>query len=171
VAQEKKKAQKKGTPGTPATVALTRAGIAFTAHAYEHDPAATSFGMEAAEALGLDPETVFKTLLADVDGALVVGIVPVTGQLDLKSLATAVGGKKATMAEPATAERVTGYVVGGISPIGQKRRLRTVLDASATAHPVVYVSGGRRGLDLGLAPDDLVAVTGATVATIGRTSR
>ena len=164
----REKAQKKSAPGTPATVALTRAGIAFTSHAYEHDPAATSFGMEAAEALGLDAETVFKTLLADVDGELVVGVVPVTGQLDLKSLAAAVGGKKATMAEPATAERVTGYVVGGISPIGQKRRLRTVIDASATAHPVVYVSGGRRGLDLGLAPDDLVAATGATVASIGR---
>lgn len=161
-------ARKKGAPGTPATVALTRAGVPFTAHTYDHDPAATSYGLEAAEALGLEPATVFKTLLADVDGELVVGIVPVTGQLDLKALAAAVGGKKAQMADPAVAERVTGYVVGGISPIGQKRRLRTVLDASADAHATVFVSGGRRGLDLGLAPDDLARVTGATRAPIAR---
>lgn len=161
-------ARKKGAPGTPATVALTRAGVPFTAHTYDHDPAATSYGLEAAEALGLEPATVFKTLLADVDGDLVVGIVPVTGQLDLKALAAAVGGKKAQMADPAVAERVTGYVVGGISPIGQKRRLRTVLDASADAHATVFVSGGRRGLDLGLAPDDLARVTGATRAPIAR---
>lgn len=160
--------RKKGAPGTPATVALTRAGVPFTAHTYDHDPAATSYGLEAAEALGLEPATVFKTLLADVDGDLVVGVVPVTGQLDLKALAAAVGGKKAQMADPAVAERVTGYVVGGISPIGQKRRLRTVLDASADAHATVFVSGGRRGLDLGLAPDDLARVTGATRAPIAR---
>ena len=161
-------ARKKGAPGTPATVALTRAGVPFTAHTYDHDPAATSYGLEAAEALGLEPATVFKTLHADVDGDLVVGIVPVTGQLDLKALAAAVGGKKAQMADPAVAERVTGYVVGGISPIGQKRRLRTVLDASADAHATVFVSGGRRGLDLGLAPDDLARLTGATRAPIAR---
>lgn len=161
-------AGKKGAPGTPATVALKRAGISFTAHSYDHDPSATSYGLEAAEALGLAPETVFKTLLADVDGELVVGIVPVTGQLDLKALAAAVGGKKAVMADPAAAERVTGYVVGGISPIGQKRRLRTVLDDSADAHPTVFVSGGRRGLDLGLAPADLVRATDATSAAIAR---
>ena len=105
--------------------------MAFTQHAYEHDPAAMSYGLEAAAALGLDPAAVFKTLLAAVDGSLVVGIVPVTGQLDLKALAAAVGGKRATMAEPSAAERATGYVVGGISPIGQKKRLPTVLDASA----------------------------------------
>ncbi|RNM15976.1 Cys-tRNA(Pro) deacylase [Nocardioides pocheonensis] len=163
-------ARKKGAPGTPATVALTRAGVPFTVHAYEHDPAAASYGLEAAEALGLEPATVFKTLLADVDGDLVVGVVPVTGQLDLKALAAAVGGKKAQMADPAVAERVTGYVVGGISPIGQKRPLRTVLDASADDHATVFVSGGRRGLDLGLAPDDLARVTGATRASIARTS-
>ena len=161
-------ARKKTGGGTPAIVALTRAGVGFTEHAYEHDPAAPSYGLEAAEVLGLAPETVFKTLLADVDGALVVGIVPVTGQLDLKALAAAVGGKKATMADPAVAERVTGYVVGGISPLGQKRPLRTVLDTSADDHPVVYVSGGRRGLDLGLAPADLARLTGATRAAISR---
>ena len=156
------------TGGTPATVALTRAGIPFTEHTYEHDPAAPSYGLEAAEVLGLDPARVFKTLLTSVDGRLVVGIVPVSGQLDLKAVAAAVGGKKATMADPAAAERATGYVVGGISPLGQKRAHPTVLDASAMAHDVVYVSGGRRGLDLGLSPTDLARVTGATVALIGR---
>ena len=161
-------AKQKAGGGTPATVALTTAGISFTTHTYDHDPATTSYGLEAATALGLDPDTVFKTLLAEVDGQLVVGIVPVTGQLDLKALAVAVGGKKATMADPADAERVTGYVVGGISPIGQKRRLRTVLDASADEHDVVYVSGGRRGLDLGLTPGDLARVTDATRAPIAR---
>src|SRR4051794_28708833 len=135
---------------TPATVALERAGVTFTRHGYEHDPAAPSYGLEAAAALGLDPAAVFKTLLADVDGALVVGIVPVTGHLDLKSLAAAVGGKRAAMADPAAAERATGYVVGGISPVGQKKRLTTVLDASAVDRPTIYVSGGKRGLDLGL---------------------
>jgi Cys-tRNA(Pro)/Cys-tRNA(Cys) deacylase len=159
---------KKQSGGTPATVALTKAGIAFTEHAYEHDPAASSYGVEAAEVLGLDPGQVFKTLLASVDGRLVVGVVPVSGQLDLKALAGAVGGKKATMADPAAAERATGYVVGGISPIGQKRAHPTVLDGSALSFDVVYVSGGRRGLDLGLSPRDLVAVTDATVASIRR---
>lgn len=162
------KPKKKAASGTPATVALARAGVAYTSHAYEHDPAASSYGLEAAQALGLPPQTVFKTLLAEVDGELVVGIVPVTGQLDLKALAAAVGGKKATMADPAVAERVTGYVVGGISPIGQKRALRTVLDSSADDHETVYVSGGRRGLDLGLSPADLVRVTAATRARIAR---
>ena len=161
-------ARRKGAGGTPATVALERAGITFTLHSYEHDPAASSYGLEAAQALGLDPAAVFKTLLADVDGTLAVGIVPVTGQLDLKALAAALGGKRATMAEPSAAERVTGYVVGGISPIGQKKRLPTVLDASALELPTVYVSGGRRGLDLGLDPHDLVRLLGAQVAPIGR---
>ena len=161
-------AKKSGSGGTPATAALTRAGVSFTVHAYDHDPAASSFGLEAADALGLDPARVFKTLLASVDQRLVVAIVPVSGQLDLKALATAVGGKKATMGDPADAERVTGYVVGGISPIGQKKALPTVLDSSAADHPTVFVSGGRRGMDLELAPADLVAVTGASYAPIGR---
>ena len=161
-------ARKKTAAGTPATVALTRSGVPFSVHSYEHDPAATSYGLEAASALGLEPRAVLKTLLAEVDGQLVVGIVPVTGQLDLKALAAAVGGKRATMAAPAVAERVTGYVVGGISPIGQKRSLRTVLDATADDHETVYVSGGRRGLDLGLAPGDLARVTAATRAAIAR---
>ncbi|HYF72516.1 MAG TPA: Cys-tRNA(Pro) deacylase [Nocardioides sp.] len=160
------KKQKAG--GTPATVALTTAGIPFTLHEYTHDPRATSYGLEAAEALGLDPEVVFKTLMANLDGRLVVGIVPVTGQLDLKALARALGGSKAAMADVAAAERATGYVAGGISPVGQKRAHPSVLDESALGHDVVYVSGGRRGLDLGLAPADLVRVTGATVARISR---
>ncbi len=154
--------------GTPATVALTKAGIAFTLHPYDHDPSAPSYGNEAAEALGLDPHEVFKTLLASVDGRLVVAVVPVTGQLDLKALAAAVGGKKAVMADPADAERATGYVVGGISPIGQRRRLTTVVDESASALSTIYVSGGRRGLDIGLSPTDLLAVTGASYARIRR---
>jgi Cys-tRNA(Pro)/Cys-tRNA(Cys) deacylase len=154
--------------GTPATVALRAAGIAFVEHAYEHDPANTSFGLEAATVLGLDPDRVFKTLLADVDGRLAVGIVPVTGKLDLKAFAAALDGKKAVMADPAVAERKTGYVVGGISPIGQKSALPTVLDESAELWDTVYVSGGRRGFDLELAPADLVAVTAAIVADIAR---
>jgi len=160
---------RKGPSGaTPATVALTRAGVAFTTHVYEHDPTAPSFGLEAAEALGLPAAQVFKTLLADVDGALVVAIVPVARKLDLKALAAAVGGKKASMADPHLAERTTGYVVGGISPLGQRKVLRTVLDDSATAYRVVYVSGGRRGFDVGLAPADLMAQTSAVTAAIAR---
>jgi Cys-tRNA(Pro)/Cys-tRNA(Cys) deacylase len=162
------KDRKHGAGGTPATVALTSAGVPFTTHAYEHDPSAPSYGLEAAEVLGLPHEQVFKTLLADVDGHLVVGIVPVAGKLDLKALAAAVGGKKAVMADPTLAERTTGYIVGGISPIGQKRALPTVLDETALLHGTVYVSGGRRGFDLGLSPDDLVAQTQATTAAISR---
>lgn len=154
--------------GTPATAALDRAGVAYTVHAYEHDPAAASYGLEAADQLGLDPGCVLKTLLADVDGSLVVAVVPVAGQLDLKALAAAMGGKRATMAEPAAAERATGYVVGGISPFGQKRRHPTVVDEPTTAFPKVYVSAGRRGVDLGLAPADLVRVLDARTAPIGR---
>jgi Cys-tRNA(Pro)/Cys-tRNA(Cys) deacylase len=154
--------------GTPATAALASAGIPFTEHAYAHDPANRDFGMEAATVLGLDPDQVFKTLLVDVDGRLVVGIVPVTGKLDLKALAAAVGGKRAAMADPTLAERRTGYVVGGISPIGQKTRHETVLDETAELWDVVYVSGGRRGFDLGLAPADLIRATDAVVADIAR---
>jgi Cys-tRNA(Pro)/Cys-tRNA(Cys) deacylase len=154
--------------GTPATLALTRAGIAFATHAYEHDPRAAAFGLEAAEKLGADPARVFKTLLAEVDGGLVVGIVPVALQLDLKALAQAVGGKRAEMADPAVAARRTGYVVGGISPIGQKTASPTVLDESAILFETVLVSGGRRGLDLELAPDDLLSVTGGRYAAIAR---
>ena len=161
-----KKARSAG--GTPATVALSAAGIAFEVRAYEHDPRAESYGLEAAEALDVDPARVFKTLLASLDGALAVGIVPVTGQLDLKALARALGGSKAVMAEVAAAERATGYVAGGISPVGQKRAHRTVLDTTALDHDTILVSGGRRGFDIELPPADLVAITGAVTATIGR---
>ncbi|MEV6328191.1 Cys-tRNA(Pro) deacylase [Streptomyces sp. NPDC051909] len=162
------KKQKKNSGGTPATVALTTAGTAYTLHAYEHDPAAASYGDEAAEALGVSPDRVFKTLVADVDGELTVAVVPVAGQLDLKALAAAVGGKRATMADPAAAERTTGYVRGGISPLGQRKRLRTVLDDSASAHETICVSAGRRGLEVELSPRDLAALTAAVLAPIGR---
>ncbi|MFD0274524.1 Cys-tRNA(Pro) deacylase [Kitasatospora sp. NPDC127111] len=162
------KKTKKGGQGTPATVALENAAVPFTVHAYAHDPAAASYGGEAAEALGVSAERVFKTLVADVDGVLTVGVVPVAGQLDLKALAAAVGGKRAAMADPAAAERSSGYVRGGISPLGQRRPLRTVVDDSALAHPTVYVSAGRRGLEVELAPADLVTLTGARTAPIGR---
>jgi len=161
-------AKKGNAGGTPATVALTRAGIGFTLHEYEHDPRASSYGLEAAEALGLDPARVFKTLMAGVDGRLAVGIVPVSGQLDLKALARALGASRAVLADVAAAERATGYVAGGISPIGQKRAHPTVLDESAQDHPTVFVSAGRRGLDLEITPADLVQVTGSIVAPIGR---
>jgi Cys-tRNA(Pro)/Cys-tRNA(Cys) deacylase len=161
---------KKGdvTGATPATVALLAAGIPFTAHAYIHDPSVRNFGLEAASALELDPDQVFKTLLVDVDGTLAVGVVPVSGSLDLGALAAAVGGKRAAMADPVLAQRKTGYVLGGISPIGQKTRLATVVDESAELYDTVFVSGGRRGLDIELAPADLIAITGATVAAIAR---
>ena len=154
--------------GTAATALLTRQGIPFTVHAYDHDPRRGSYGLEAAQAMGVESGRVFKTLVADVDGTLAVGVVPVAAQLDLKALAAAVGGKKAAMADPAAAERATGYVTGGISPLGQRRRLRVVVDASALEFPTVYCSGGRRGLEIELAPGDLVRAANATVAPISR---
>lgn len=160
--------KKHASAGTPATAALARAGIAHTLHPYAHADDQTHFGDEAVAALGLDPGRVFKTLLADVGDRLVVAVVPVAGQLDLKALAAAVGAKRAAMADPAAAERSTGMVVGGISPLGQRTRLATVVDASASAFPTVFVSAGRRGLQLELSPADLVAATGARVAAIGR---
>ncbi|NKQ24030.1 Cys-tRNA(Pro) deacylase [Streptomyces galbus] len=163
-----KKSRKQQAGGTPATVALTAAGGDFTVHAYDHDPNHPSYGEEAAEAMGVSPERVFKTLVADVDGALTVAVVPVAGQLDLKALAAAVGGKKAAMADPALAERTTGYVRGGISPLGQRKKLPTVLDTSAGGHATICVSAGRRGLEVELSPADLAALTGATLAPIGR---
>lgn len=157
-----------GARSTPATAELARLGVEFVVRAYEHDAGATDFGREAAEALGVPAERVFKTLLAEVDGELVVGIVPVSGLLDLKALATAFGGKRAVMADPAVAERRTGYVVGGISPLGQRSRLRTALDVSASAFETVLVSGGRRGFDIELAPGDLATATAAILAPIAR---
>ncbi|MDP2328795.1 MAG: Cys-tRNA(Pro) deacylase [Dehalococcoidia bacterium] len=153
---------------TPAVEAAKAAGVPYEVVQYEHDPKAESYGLEAAELLGIAPERVFKTLVAKVDGRLAVGIVPVAARLDLKALATALGGRKAEMADPAEAQRATGYVVGGISPLGQKRRLATALDESAMAQETVYVSGGRRGLEIGLAPADLVRLTDAKVAPLAR---
>jgi Cys-tRNA(Pro)/Cys-tRNA(Cys) deacylase len=163
-------APKKPAPaGTPALVALAAAGVAHTAHPYEHDPASdVGYGLEAAQALGVPPEQVFKTLMTSVDGVLTVAVVPVTGKLDLKALAHAAGGKKAVMAERAAAERATGYVVGGISPLGQRSPHPTVLDETVWLFDTVLVSGGRRGLDVELAPADLVRLTDATVADIAR---
>jgi Cys-tRNA(Pro)/Cys-tRNA(Cys) deacylase len=152
--------------GTPALTALERAGIAHRTHPYEALGRAHSYGVDAAEALGLDPRRVFKTLVAEVDGAPVLAMVPVAGTLDLKALAAARGGKKAAMADPAVAERLTGYVTGGISPLGTKRRLPVVVDASALQHATIYCSAGRRGLQLELAPADLVAAAGATTAPV-----
>ena len=154
--------------GTAATALLTKQGIAHTVHSYAHDPRAESYGGEAADALGVAPGRVFKTLVADVDGALAVGVVPVTAQLDLKALAAAVGGKKAAMADVAAAQRATGYVAGGISPVGQRRRLPVVIDATALDFPTLFCSGGRRGLEIELAPADLVRAANATVAPIAR---
>lgn len=155
--------------GTPATVALEKAGLPFTVHAYTHDPASElSYGDEAAAALGTARERVFKTLVAEVDGALTVAVVPVAGSLDLKALAAAAGGKRAVMADPADAERATGYVRGGISPLGQRKRLPTVVDASALGFATVFVSAGKRGLELELSPHDLVALTAAATAGVAR---
>jgi Cys-tRNA(Pro)/Cys-tRNA(Cys) deacylase len=152
--------------GTAATIALERAKIPFTLHEYARDPRHGSYGLEASEALGIPPERVFKTLVAAVDGALAVGVVPAGRQLDLKALAAAVGGKKATMAEVAAAERATGYVTGGISPIGQKRRLPVVVDSSALALGTMFCSAGRRGLEIEIAPADLIRAAGAKIAAI-----
>lgn len=152
--------------GTPATAKLAKAGIAFSLHPYEHDPRAQAYGEEAARALGVEPGRIFKTLIATVDGTLACAVVPVAGRLDLKVFAAALGGKRAELAEPAAAARATGYVVGGISPIGQKARLRVVVDASAEAFETVYVSAGRRGLQVQLSPADLVRAAEASVAAI-----
>jgi Cys-tRNA(Pro)/Cys-tRNA(Cys) deacylase len=151
--------------GTPATALLSRQKVAHRLHSYAH-AGGQAYGPEAAEMLGLDPARVFKTLVAEVDGKLTVGVVPVSAALDLKALAAAVGGKRARMADVVAAERATGYVAGGISPLGQKKRLPVVLDTSAQAFETVFCSAGRRGLEVELAPAELVRLTGATVAPI-----
>ncbi|MAX31773.1 MAG: Cys-tRNA(Pro) deacylase [Halomonadaceae bacterium] len=154
---------------TPAVRTLKAAGIDFQLTEYSHDPRAEAFGEEAAKTLGLAAQTVFKTLLAKLDdGRLVVALVPVSARLDLKALAKAAGARKATLAEPSLAERTTGYVVGGISPLGQKKRLPTFLDESAMALSTLHVSGGRRGLEISLAPDDLVTLTDARPLALAR---
>ena len=152
--------------GTPATALLTKQKIPHALHPYEHDPRTEAYGEEAAAALGVAPGRIFKTLIASVDGRLACGVVPVAGHLNLKALAAAVGGKRASMADPGAAARATGYVVGGISPIGQKQRLRVVVDASAEAFDTVYVSAGRRGLQVQLSPADLARAAQAVFAPI-----
>ena len=157
---------------TPAVDLLTAHGVAFELHRYDHDPARDDYGAEAAEALGVDPAAIFKTLLREVTGGstgrddLVVVVLPVPATASTKAVAAAVGAKRAALCPPARAERATGYVVGGISPLGQRTRCRTVVDASASSLEVVYVSAGRRGLEVSLAPGDLVDVLGATVAPV-----
>src|SRR3954451_20892473 len=148
---------------TPATRAADAAGVAYTLHEYEHDPRAASYAGEAADVLGLDPERVFKTLVVSVDDDLAVAIVPAADQLDLKAV-----GKRAAMADPARAEKVTGYVAGGISPLGQRRALKTYVDETAELFDTIFVSAGRRGLEIELAPGDLVALTGADVRPLAR---
>jgi Cys-tRNA(Pro)/Cys-tRNA(Cys) deacylase len=148
---------------TPATRALREAGVAFELREYEHDPGAGAYALEAAEALGLDPDTVFKTLVVDRDGSLTVCLVPAAAQLDTRAL-----GKRVALALPDRAEEVTGYVTGGISPFGQRRPLPTLVDETVEILDTVWVSGGRRGLEIGLTPDDLVAQLGAEVLPIAR---
>jgi len=152
--------------GTPATNLLTSKGVVFKAHEYSHDPNSTSFGLEAAEKLGVDPNRVFKTLIANVDESFAVAIVPVNQQVSLKSLSRSMGAKRATMADPTQAARLTGYVVGGISPLGQKRLLATVIDESAKQFETILVSGGRRGFDIELSPTDLADLLSAIFAEI-----
>jgi Cys-tRNA(Pro)/Cys-tRNA(Cys) deacylase len=151
---------------TPAVRALEAAGVPFTLHEYDHDPGVRSFGLEAADALGLDRNQVFKTLLVTADGEHAVAIVPVSAQLSLKAVGAALGRKRVEMCDPAVAQRITGYVVGGISPLGQRQRLPAVVDETCVLYDTVYVSGGRRGLDVGVAPDDLVRLLDAIVADI-----
>ncbi|ARB47141.1 Cys-tRNA(Pro) deacylase [Alloalcanivorax xenomutans] len=153
---------------TPAVKVAEKAGVAFRTHSYQADPQAPSYGLEAADALGLPVEQVFKTLLAMVDERPQVAMVPVHKQLDLKALAKAAGGKKAAMADAAVAQRLTGYVLGGISPLGQKKRLPLWLDHSAESQGVLYMSGGRRGLEIEMAPVDLLALTGGRLAPLAR---
>jgi Cys-tRNA(Pro)/Cys-tRNA(Cys) deacylase len=148
---------------TPALVAVERAGVAFTVHAYEHDSAAPSYGREAADRLGIDPARVFKTLVVDIDGKPHVTVLPVEDEIDLRAL-----GKRAAMTRPADAERITGYVIGGISPVGQRRQLPTLVAESALGWETVFVSAGRRGLEVELAPADLVSITAAKVQRLTR---
>ncbi len=152
--------------GTPATALLTRQKVPFTLHTYEVDPDTPNYGAVVAATLGVDPGRVFKTLVTEVDGGLTVAVVPVTGDVDLKALAAAAGGKKAAMADRVAAERATGYVRGGISPLGQRRSLPTVIDETAGGLTTMLVSAGRRGLQVELAPADLIRLTAATLAPI-----
>lgn len=162
------KKSKHSETGTGAILALQKAGITPVIHTYEHDERAQAWGLEAAQALGLDPARVFKTLLVSHEKALAVVVIPVASRLDLKAIAKQLGWKKAQLADPTLAQRTTGYVVGGISPLGQKKALPTLIDASAATHETVFVSGGRRGLDLELDPQVLAQLTKASFATVAK---
>lgn len=165
-------AKHRGSGSTPATIAATRAGIPFTLHGYRADlEGVGSYGERVAAAMGVAPDRLFKTLIAEVDQRLTVAVVPVSGALNLRALARATGGKRATLADHATAERTTGYVMGGISPLGQRRPLPTVVDTSVTSHETILVSAGRRGAQLELRPQDLLAVCRATTAAIADPGR
>jgi Cys-tRNA(Pro)/Cys-tRNA(Cys) deacylase len=157
-----------GRGGTRATELLAKSGVAHTVHRYAHDPRQSSYGQEASDALGVPAERVFKTLVADIDGRLTVAVVPVAGSLDLKALAAAVGGKRAALADRAEAERATGYVTGGITSIGLRKRLPVVIDSSALDYPTVFCSAGQRGVEIELSPADLIAAAAARVAPIGK---
>ena len=157
-----------GRGGTRATELLTSLGIAHTIHRYAHDPRHPSYGQEASEALAVPPDRVLKTLIADVDGQLTVGVVPVGASLDLKALAAAVGGKRAAMADPNRAEKASGYVTGGITALGLRKPLPVIVDESALGHSTVFCSAGQRGMEIELAPADLVAAAGARTAPIAK---
>jgi len=157
-----------GQGGTRAIDLLARLGIRHTVHHYDHDPRHPSYGQEASEALGVPAERVFKTLVADVDGQLTVGVVPVSGSLDLKALAAAVGGKRAAMCDPVRAQRSSGYVTGGIAPIALRKRMPVVVDETALGHATVFCSAGQRGLEIELAPADLIRAAAARTAPIAR---
>lgn len=153
---------------TPATLALTKAGIAFTTATYDYDPGADRVGLQAAEALGVSPAIVLKTLMAEVDGKPVCVVVPSDEEVNMKKLAAAFGGKSAHMMKPADAERLTGYKVGGISPFGQKKPLPTAVEEIATLEELVYLNGGQRGLQIQLKPEDLIIALGAKAADLIR---
>ena len=156
--------------GTPATQVVSAAGVTYALHSYDHDPGVASYGLEAADRMGVSPKRVAKTLVASVTRStrpeLIVGVVPVDGQLDLKALAAVVGSKRAEMALPVDVERSTGYVLGGVSPLGQRKKLTTVIDSSLLGYDTVFVSAGRRGLEIELSPKDLVSMASAAVAAV-----
>ena len=162
---------RKSSTGTPATVAIRSSGLPFTLHSYRHDPRARYFGLVGAQELGVDPERVFKTLVVQLEpghNALATAVIPAEHHLDLKAIASLCNAKHATLAEPALAQRVTGFVRGGISPLGQKHHMPILIDRAACEFPTIFVSGGRRGLSIEMAPGDVVKATGAMLAAISK---